>query len=429
MDDDPLARPLTLPCGMTLPNRIAKAAMTEGLADPEDQPTARHERLYGRWADGGVGLAITGNIMIDRRFLERAGNVVLDQSSHLDAFRAWAAAGTRNGARLFAQLNHPGRQCTRASSRAPVAPSAVGLDMMGLFSVPRALEEHEIRTIIRAWANAARLCQEAGFSGVQIHAAHGYLVSQFLSPMVNLRTDEWGGPLDQRARFLLETVRAVRRAVGPRFPVAVKLNSSDFQRGGFTAVESATVARWLADEGIDLLELSGGTYEALAFMGDALSSYEGWSKSTKAREAFFLDYAHTVRDAAPGLPMMVTGGFRSSAFMRAAVRDGELDLVGIARPFCLVPDLAAQLLARTLDTLPTPERDLRLGPGALGPTSESARVRGMNSQAEVAFFYAQLIELAEGRGPRVSLGARRALLEHVRGELSRSRARKFQSGT
>jgi 2,4-dienoyl-CoA reductase-like NADH-dependent reductase (Old Yellow Enzyme family) len=424
---DPLARPLKLACGATLPNRVAKAAMTEGLADPHDQPTERHTRLYQRWAEGGVGLSITGNVMVDRRFLERAGNVVLDQTSSLDAFRVWAKAGTANGAQLFMQLNHPGRQCTRSTSQEPLAPSAVGLHLLGLFARPRALRGHEIETLIRAWANAARLAKEAGFSGVQIHAAHGYLISQFLSPIVNLREDEWGGPLKNRARFLLEVVRAVRREVGARFPIAVKLNSSDFQKGGFTAVESATVARWLADEGVDLLEISGGTYEALAFVNDGMRSYEGRAKSTKAREAFFLDYARTIRAAAPELPMMVTGGFRTAGFMRESLRDDEVDVIGIARPFCLEPDLARQLLSGTLDVLPTPERELRLGPGALGPDSENAKVRGLNNQAAVAYFYAQIIELAEGRGPRSTLSARRALVEHLRGELLRSQARAFQS--
>ncbi len=424
--EDPLARPLKLACGVTLPNRVAKAAMTEGLADPRDQPGERLDRLYKRWADGGLGLSITGNVMIDRRHLERAGNVVLDQTSSLDAFRAWAKAGTANGTPLFMQLNHPGRQCNRASSLEPLAPSAVGLDLLGLFGQPRALKEHEIGTMIHAWANAARLAKEAGFSGVQIHAAHGYLISQFLSPIVNLRDDAWGGPLQKRARFLLEVVRAVRREVGPRFPVAVKLNSSDFQKGGFTAVESATVARWLADEGIDLLEISGGTYEALAFINDGMRSYEGRAKSTKAREAYFLDYARTIRAAAPELPMMVTGGFRSAAFMRESLRDDEVDVIGIARPFCLEPDLARQLLAGTQDVLPTPERELRLGPGALGPNSENAKVRGLNNQAEAAWFYAQLIELSEGRGPRHTLSSRRALVEHMRGEVARARARTFK---
>jgi len=401
--------------------------MTEGLADPQDQPTERHQRLYQRWADGGLGLSVTGNVMIDRRHLERAGNVVLDQTSSLDAFRAWAKAGTANGTQLFMQLNHPGRQCNRASSQEPLAPSAVGLDLMGLFGKPRALKGHEIETLIHAWANAARLAKETGFSGVQIHAAHGYLISQFLSPIVNLREDEWGGPLQKRARFLLEVVRAVRREVGPRFPIGVKLNSSDFQKGGFTAVESATVARWLADEGIDLLEISGGTYEALAFINDGMRSYEGRAKSTKAREAFFLDYARTIRAAAPELPMMVTGGFRTATFMRESLRDDEVDVIGIARPFCLEPDLARQLLSGTLDVLPAPERELRLGPGALGPTSENKKVRGLNNQAEVAYFYAQLIELAEGRSPRHTLSSRRALVEHLRGELVRARARTFQN--
>jgi 2,4-dienoyl-CoA reductase-like NADH-dependent reductase (Old Yellow Enzyme family) len=401
--------------------------MTEGLADPWDQPGARHERLYRRWAEGGVGLSITGNVMVDRRFLERPGNVVLDQTSELEPFRRWAAAGTAAGTQLFMQLNHPGRQCSKTSSKEPLAPSEVGLELMGLFAKPRALRVHEIWTIIRAWANAARLAKEAGFSGVQIHSAHGYLSSQFLSPIVNLRTDEWGGVLSHRARFLLETVKAVRAAVGPSYPVMVKLNSSDFQKGGFTAVESATVARWLADEGVDLLEISGGTYEAVAFMGDGNVAYEGRAASTQAREAFFLDYARTIRAAAPQLPMMVTGGFRTADFMRQALESGEVDMVGLGRPFCVQPTLARDLIDG-LERAPAPERNLRVGPGYFGPSSSNTQLRSLNNQAEVAYFYAQIIELSEGREPRPSLSARRALFEHLRGELGRARARRFRAG-
>lgn len=429
MDLD-LQSPLELPCGVTIPNRIAKAAMTEGLADPEDAPTEAHATLYGRWSDGGAGLLVTGNVMIDRRYLERPGNVVLDPR-HEDAgamqrLTRWAEAGTRGGNQLFMQLNHPGRQCARMTTTHPVGPSDLGINVMGLFAKPRALRVPEIWAAVRGWAYAAKMAQAAGFTGVQVHSAHGYLLSQFLSPIANLRTDEWGGPLQNRARLLLEVVRAVREAVGDEFPISVKLNSSDFQKGGFTSVESSKVAEWLVAEKVDLLEISGGTYESLAFMGDNLNVVENRAESTRRREAFFLDYARTIREAAPDLPMMVTGGFRSAAFMRDALRHGEVDLIGIARPFCGDPAIAAKLISGEVETLRSYERGLRLGPGFLGPSSGSRQIRSMNNQAEVAWFYANIVALSQGESPDLGLGAWSALFQHVRGEMRRASARVFR---
>ncbi|MEO1367152.1 MAG: NADH:flavin oxidoreductase, partial [Acidobacteriota bacterium] len=238
----PLAAPLELPCGVVLPNRLSKSAMTEGLADVSGAPNERHGVLYRRWSEGGAGLLITGNIMVDWRYLERPGNVVVEDGAHAEALSRWARQGTVGGNHLWVQINHPGRQCTRLSNGRPVAPSAVQLKLGGFFARPRPLDDAEIVSIIDRYARTAAEVQATGFTGVQVHAAHGYLASQFLSPRTNRRTDRWGGSLENRARFLLEAVRAVRAAVGEDYPVGVKLNSADVQRGGFDLEDAAAVA-------------------------------------------------------------------------------------------------------------------------------------------------------------------------------------------
>lgn len=230
--------PLTLPCGHVIPNRIAKAAMTEGLVDTQDRCTDELLRLYRTWARGGAGMLITGNIMIDRTHLERAGNVVVEDSSHgFVKLREWARTVHEAGSQLWAQISHSGRQCPRMVNRHPLAPSAVQLQLAGNFGQPREATEADIADIISRFGNTAAVLRDAGFDGVQIHAAHGYLLSQFLSPRTNRRTDQWGGSLENRARLLLEVVRTVRQRVGASFPVAVKLNSSDFVSGGFRTLE------------------------------------------------------------------------------------------------------------------------------------------------------------------------------------------------
>lgn len=410
-----LEDPVKLPSGQQLKNRIGKAAMTEGLADECDDATERHETLYRRWAKGGAGLLITGNVMVDRRFLERPGNVVIDQKVDVAALARWAEAGTIEDTHLWVQINHPGRQCQRTVNSKPVAPSEVGLELAGLFARPRALESHEIREIIDRFAFVAKTSKDAGFTGVQIHSAHGYLGSQFLSPRVNRRDDEWGGPLENRARFLLETIDAVRDAVGPDFPVAVKMNSADFSKGGFSTEDSARVAEWVVDRGIDLLEISGGTYESIAFIDGAGDEDEqdSRSESTKRREAYFLDYAAEVRGVMKDVPLMMTGGFRTASVIDEVVESGEVDVVGLARPFCVEPDLGRQLLEGEVDTLPTHERGFRLGPGFLSPSSSNKTIRAFNSQAGTAWYYQQILHLADGEPVDTSLSVRSALIRHL----------------
>lgn len=420
---DPLARPLELPCGVTLQNRIAKAAMTEGLADADDRATGRLETLYGRWSDGGAGMLLTGNVMIDRRYLERPGNVVIADDGGQDALRRWAQAGTRGGNHLWMQIGHPGRQCTRMSSSQPVAPSAVAMKgMLGMMATPRALAAHEIERIVEAWAYAAGVAKACGFTGVQVHGAHGYLLSQFLSPYTNRRTDRWGGSLENRARLLLDTVKAVRARVGADYPVAVKLNSADFQKGGFTNDEAARVAGWLGELGIDLLEVSGGNYEQAALFGDLGDAPK--AASTKKREAYFLEYAQVIAEACPSVPLMVTGGFRTVAAMREVVAAGTVSVVGVARPFCVMPDWPRQALAGELDALPRHEEDQSLGRGVFGRASSVHSLRTLNTQAEAAWFYQQLISLSEGRDADLSLGTWAALYAHFSGEMQRARARR-----
>jgi 2,4-dienoyl-CoA reductase-like NADH-dependent reductase (Old Yellow Enzyme family) len=388
--------PLILPCGAVIPNRLAKGAMTEGLADPAGRPTPELDRLYGVWADGGAGLLITGNVQIDGDHLERPGNVIVDRAPDAAmkaALRRWAEAGTRSDTQLWMQISHAGRQTQATVNPHPKAPSAVKLGLPGgQFGEPVALEEAEILDLIARFATCARAAQEAGFGGVQIHAAHGYLLSQFLSPRSNQRTDKWGGSLENRARFLIETVRAVREHVGPAFGISVKLNSADFQRGGFAFEESLQVARWLEEAGVDLLEVSGGSYEQPAMMDmEGLDPFErpDVPASTAAREAYFVDFAKAMKASLTKMPLMVTGGFRSRAAMQHALETGAADLIGIGRPLCGAPDACRDLLADRAD-LPRFETSLRLLPPALRWLEKFDTVRTIAGFGVQMWYYAQI---------------------------------------
>lgn len=418
--------PFTLPCGRTLANRLIKSAMTEGLADVRGHVTDPLCRLYERWSHGGAAVHVTGNVMVDGRYLERPGNLVVEANTPVDGLARLAAAGTSAGNELWMQISHPGRQCTRLVNQRPVSASDVPLRILGNFARPRPLESHEIDEIIERYATTAVKAQEAGFTGVQIHGAHGYLISQFLSPVTNRRTDGWGGSLVERARFLLSIVRATRRAVGADFPIAVKLNSADFQRGGFEPEDSRRVAGWLNDEGVDLLEISGGTYEQprlVGLTGNKATHAEPKAEGTRQREAYFLEYTRALRAAVP-IPLAVTGGFRSRAFMDEVLAAGELDVVGVARPLCAQPHVLLSLLDGSLPVLPSDEAGQSLGPGWLGPTSSSTSMRAFNTQGAVAWFYRQMIEVANDRPVLTGLSTRTALWRHLREEVRKGLARR-----
>ena len=396
--------------------------MTEGLADGLGKVGPRHIRLYETWAQGSAAMLITGNIMIDRRYLERAGNVVVEDDRQLPALTAWADAVHRHDCQLWAQISHPGRQCPRLVALEPMAPSAVQLKVAANFGRPRVMDQSDIEDVIKRFATTASVLRRAGFDGVQIHAAHGYLLSQFLSKRTNHRLDEWGGDLAGRARLLLQVVRAVRAAVGDQMGLSVKINSSDFVKGGFSLDECAEVVRALSDEKVDLIELSGGTYEQVAFF-KALDPKEV-RDSTRTREALFLEHARMIRSHLR-LPLMVTGGFRSRQAMLSALASGDTQVLGLARPFCVDPDLPRRMMSGQLKQLPLVEAQLALGRGHRGPNSESAHWRGLNDQAHAAWYYNQIERLASGKQPLTSLSPLRALLMHFGKDFLRAMRRRW----
>ncbi|NYJ01792.1 2,4-dienoyl-CoA reductase-like NADH-dependent reductase (Old Yellow Enzyme family) [Nocardioides thalensis] len=378
-----LERPLELPNGFVIPNRLAKAALSEGLGDRDGGPGTRIRTLYRRWADSGVGLTITGNVMIDRRHgLGEPGNVAVEDDRHGDQLRSWAEITKSGGSRAWVQINHPGRQTPRTLTPHPVAPSPVALPGSAkLFATPRELTGAEIEDLVSRYATTARIVTDAGFDGVQIHGAHGYLVSQFLSPLANQRTDGWGGTPEKRRRFVLEVFRAIRAEVGADVPIAIKLNSADFQKGGFGHEESLEVVHALAAEGLDLLEVSGGTYTSAAMLGVDVSLRE----STRRREAYFLEYAEKVRAMLPQLPLMLTGGFRTADGMVDAIESGAIDVVGLGRPLTVQPDFPADLLAGRVDeSVVNPRR---------------SGIKLLDNLTELTYYTVQMWRMAKGKEP------------------------------
>lgn len=405
---NPLSSPLVLPCGAMLANRLCKAAMSEGLADVENHSTPRLETLYGRWATSGAGLLFSGNIQVDPHHLERPLNVVIHDESGKEQLARLAAAGTSGGAHFWAQLGHTGRQVDASINPAPLAPSAVELDVIrgaGFnFAKPLAMAEPEIERAIAQFGFAAGQAREAGFTGVTLHAAHGYLISQFLSPLSNKRSDKWGGSLENRSRFLFAVLGAVRDAVGSDFPVGIKLNSSDFQKGGFTNAECIQLVKMLNGSSLDLLELSGGSLEQPIVMGIILKDEgeDGVRQSTIQREAYFVNFAKEIRDAAR-MPVMVVGGFRSASAMIEALDKGELDVVGIARPMIADPDGPKRLLSGEIDRLPSIEKKFEI-------------------LQFMPWLNVQIERLANGLDPDLSLGGREAVEEFTRIETKNMKA-------
>ncbi len=405
---------LTLPCGQILPNRLAKAAMTEGLAEPMGKPTQSLVKLYDLWGKSGAGLLISGNFMVDRHHLERPGNVVLDadiDESFMDSLRQVAKAATQEGAQFWAQLSHSGRQTFADVNPEPHAPSAVKMKIPGpLFGEPKAMSTEQVVATVEQFANGAEIVKRAGLTGVQIHAAHGYLISQFLSPLSNLREDQYGGSLENRARFLLEVYDAIRERVGRDYPVAVKLNSADFQKGGFAFEDSLSVAKMLEARGIDLIEVSGGTYEQPKLLGtEGLepAAEQSVRESTRAREAYFVDFAKVMQESL-NVPLMVTGGIRRKSVMNKILQSGDAQVIGIGRPMCVYPDAPRQLLngAEAIDDYAD-----RIGvvPAWLSFLKKLKAVKTINVLSAQFWYYAQLALMGEGELPNKQLGGVKAV--------------------
>jgi 2,4-dienoyl-CoA reductase-like NADH-dependent reductase (Old Yellow Enzyme family) len=387
---------LTLPCGVIIKNRIGKSAMSENMGSKGFLSNHSFQTVYERWANGGTGLLITGNVMVDQRALGEARNVVIEKGINDLSLKEWANAGKKNNTQIWVQLNHPGKQSPKFLSSVPVAPSAIPLKkpLNRVFNTPRALSDAEIKEIIERFAYAAKVCKESGFTGVQIHGAHGYLVSQFLSPTHNQRTDQWGGSIENRMRFVSEIYQAIRSEVGPEFPVSIKLNSADFQKGGFTKEDSMAVVKHLSELGMDLIEISGGTYETPVMTGTNVK------ESTKAREAYFLDYCEEVRKIVKS-PLMLTGGFRSSQGMNDALATGACDMVGIARSLAINPDFSNELLSG---------KDVK---SMVKPLSTGFPFLDRTFPLEIVWYTDQIHLMGKGQDPNIQRSPLRSVLSMV----------------
>ncbi|EMJ88422.1 NADH:flavin oxidoreductase/NADH oxidase family protein [Leptospira meyeri] len=392
-----LFSPFTLPNGVTLPNRLIKAAMEENLSDPNLEPGKALWNLYETWAHGGVGTMITGNVMVDHRAMTGPGGVVLEEGTPLEGFRKWASKAKVAGGKIIMQINHPGRQVLAKLGGEVWAPSAVAVDigkLSKLLGKPRAMTKTEIEETIQRFAKTSQLAMESGFDGVEIHAAHGYLISQFLSPIANQRKDEWGGSLENRSRFLLEVIQAVRKTVNPDFIVAVKLNSADFQKGGFQFQDAKEVISRIQTLGVDFIELSGGNYEAPAMQGETRDG------STISREAYFLEFASEVAKTAT-VPILVTGGIRRKQIAESVLVSG-VPLVGIATALALNPNLPNDWK----------EEEKQKNPVLPEPNWKSKTLKGLANMAMVRY---QLNRLSENKKPTIKVSPiMRLMMDQIR---------------
>lgn len=391
-----LSSSITLPCGAVLKNRIAKSAMSENMANLDHSPSDALIQVYKTWGQSEAGLLLTGNVMVNAKCLGEPGNVVIEDEKHLKKLENWAQTVSLTDTHLWVQINHPGRQAMLEIGSELVAPSTVPLQVPGrknaTRATPRELTNDEIWEIVASFGETAAISKKAGFTGVQIHGAHGYLVNQFLSPHTNKRNDDWGGSLENRMKFLLEIYKSIREQVGSSYPIGVKLNSADFQKGGFSEEESMQVIQQLEKEGIDLIEISGGTYEAPAMMGNRKSS-------TKKREAYFIEFAEKVRQSCK-VPLMVTGGFRTSEGMNEAIASGALDITGVARPYCVYPYLAKEILSGE-------RRSFQV-------TVRKTGIKALDGLMNIVWFEAQIKRIGNNKPPKTNLSAWVALWTFVK---------------
>ncbi|WP_332606005.1 NADH:flavin oxidoreductase/NADH oxidase family protein [Acinetobacter sp. ESBL14] len=384
-------------------NRIIKGAMSEALANDAGQPNDLLIGLYEAWAKGGLGCAITGNVMVNVGAKNEPGVVAIETERDLEKLKQWAAVGKKHGMVQLIQLSHPGRQCPKGLNKETVAPSAVPFSPMlaAMFGTPRELKHDEILDIIQRFATAAAVCEKAGFEGVQLHGAHGYLISQFLSPLTNKRTDQWGGSIENRMRFLIDAYQAMRDATSENFIISVKLNSADFQRGGITEEDVITVFKAIDAAGIDIIEISGGTYEAPAMAG---AKAEKRKASTIAREAYFLEFAEKIRQHV-ACKLMVTGGFRTVEGMNAALQSGACDFIGIARPLAVEVDLPERLIAG---------HDVRY---AVNQIKTGIPFVDKMAIMEIIWYAAQFKAIGQGKKPNPKLSPLLVFLNYAKGNI------------
>ena len=395
MTENLLFTPITLPNGTTIKNRFFKSAMSEGMGTRDFQPKKNIATLYKRWAEGGTGLIITGNIMVDPKGTAEPGNIVFDKNSNMEILKDWAKQGQQHGAKVMVQLNHPGKQVPKTIAKETVAPSTIplGNGLNKLFSTPRALTTSEVEELVQKFVTSAKAAKEAGFSGVQIHAAHGYLISQFLSPHDNRRTDKYGGSLENRMRFLKEIYLGMREELGKDFTIGIKINSTDFKEDGLTEEDSLKTIIELANLGLDFVEISGGTYERPAMMGTT-------SKSTN--QVFFAEYSKKLKQKIE-IPVVVTGGIRSINAMNTLLNDNTTDFIGIARPLTIDPNIPNKIKQGTYTIVET----TRVSTGV----KKLDKIFG--SLLGIVYYQVPMQNIAEGKEPKATKNAWPSLIQAV----------------
>ncbi|MFP4056645.1 MAG: NADH:flavin oxidoreductase [Candidatus Brocadiia bacterium] len=316
---------------LEVPNRLARSATGEGMCAPDGGVTPPLVELYRRLARGGAGLLMTGHSFVRPDGKASDGMMGVHSDEMIPGLRRIVQAVGETDARIACQLNHAGRQTRpeRIGGVTPVGPSAVRCPVNRV--TPRALEEAEIEPLIESFVAAAVRCREAGFDGVQLHCAHGYLMSEFISPHTNRRDDAWGGSLEARARFPLEVLRRIRCALGADYPVLVKLNAEDFIEGGLTLEESTRIGAMMEAEGIDAIEVSAG-------MARTASKIMRRGIETESDEAYFLPHCRELRRHV-GVPLLCVGGLRSKGVMERIVESGDADIASLCRPLIREPDL------------------------------------------------------------------------------------------
>lgn len=395
MTENLLFTPITLPNGTTIKNRFFKSAMSEGMGTRDFQPKKNIATLYKRWAEGGTGLIITGNIMVDPKGTAEPGNIVFDKNSNMEILKDWAKQGQQHGAKVMVQLNHPGKQVPKTIAKETVAPSTIplGNDLNKLFSTPRALTTSEVEELVQKFVTSAKVAKEAGFSGVQIHAAHGYLISQFLSPHDNRRTDKYGSSLENRMRFLKEIYLGMREELGKDFTIGIKINSTDFKEDGLTEEDSLKTIIELANLGLDFVEISGGTYERPAMMGAT-------SKSTN--QVFFAEYSKKLKQKIE-IPVVVTGGIRSINAMNTLLNDNTTDFIGIARPLTIDPNIPNKIKQGTYTIVET----TRVSTGV----KKLDKIFG--SLLGIVYYQVLMQNIAKGKEPKATKNAWPSLIQAV----------------
>jgi 2,4-dienoyl-CoA reductase-like NADH-dependent reductase (Old Yellow Enzyme family) len=319
--------------GVKIKNRFVRSATYEGMGTPDWRPTRSLAVLYSELADAEIGLIITGGVHIDRDIeLQKTEfgsfQMAIDQDNCIEDWQRITELVKKHGSKIMLQIYHPGRR----GRLSPIAPSAVADKTLNI--KPRAMTVVEIRDLVEKFAQACRRSLEAGFDGVQLHGAHGQLISNFISPYTNIRTDQYGGSTENRARFVVEIIERARELVGTNYPLMIKMNCNDFVPAGLDAYEAARVARIIVQVGVDCIEVSGGIPESRS----VIMRLDRQTLKGPNNESYFRDLGLSIKKTV-SVPVILVGGMRTPSIMENIIEEGIADFISLSRPLIREPAL------------------------------------------------------------------------------------------